>query len=111
MCLAVPGQVLEVVDERLTLARVDIAGVRRSVNVGLLQGDDARWRFELIGEVENVADTRGPERVNRLSIVTDHGHPAAILEHVAHRGRPARQAGQMSAHLGSKSESGFRVSQ
>ena len=41
MCLAVPGQVLEVVDERLTLARVDIAGVRRTVNVGLLQGDDA----------------------------------------------------------------------
>ena len=41
MCLAIPGQVLEVVDERLTLARVDVAGVRRTVNVGLLEGDDA----------------------------------------------------------------------
>jgi hydrogenase expression/formation protein HypC len=39
MCLAIPGQVLEIVDERNRLARVDVAGVRRSVNVGLLDDD------------------------------------------------------------------------
>lgn len=38
MCLAIPGQVVEVVDEANHLARVDVAGVRRTVNVGLLDG-------------------------------------------------------------------------
>ncbi len=36
MCLAIPGQVIEVVDESNRLARVDVAGVLRNVNVGLL---------------------------------------------------------------------------
>jgi hydrogenase expression/formation protein HypC len=36
MCLAIPGQVVELVDEPNRLARVDVAGVVRNVNVGLL---------------------------------------------------------------------------
>jgi hydrogenase expression/formation protein HypC len=36
MCLAIPGQVLDVVDESHRLARVDVVGVRRTVNIGLL---------------------------------------------------------------------------
>ena len=36
MCLAIPGQILEVVDESNRLARVDVAGVQRNVNIGLL---------------------------------------------------------------------------
>jgi hydrogenase expression/formation protein HypC len=36
MCLAIPGQVVELLDEADHLARVDVAGVRRNVNVGLL---------------------------------------------------------------------------
>ncbi len=38
MCLAIPGQVIEIVDEVNSLAKVDVAGVRRNVNVGLLDG-------------------------------------------------------------------------
>jgi hydrogenase expression/formation protein HypC len=38
MCLAIPGRVLEVVDEQNRLARVDVAGVQRNVNIGLLDG-------------------------------------------------------------------------
>ena len=38
MCLAVPGQVLDVVDEANRLAQVEVAGVRRNVNIGLLDG-------------------------------------------------------------------------
>jgi hydrogenase expression/formation protein HypC len=40
MCLAIPGQILEIVDESNRLARVDVAGVQRNVNVGLLDGED-----------------------------------------------------------------------
>jgi hydrogenase expression/formation protein HypC len=39
MCLAIPGQVREIVDEANRLARVDVAGVHRNVNIGLLDGD------------------------------------------------------------------------
>jgi hydrogenase expression/formation protein HypC len=39
MCLAIPGQVIEFVDEANRLARVDVAGVVRTVNVGLLDRD------------------------------------------------------------------------
>ena len=39
MCLAIPGRILEMVDEPNRLAKVDVAGVRRTVNIGLL--DDA----------------------------------------------------------------------
>ncbi len=40
MCLAIPGQVLEVVDESRRLARVDVAGVRRNVSIGLLDDEE-----------------------------------------------------------------------
>ena len=36
MCLAIPGQVVGLLDEPNHLARVDVAGVVRNVNVGLL---------------------------------------------------------------------------
>ena len=39
MCLAIPGQILEIVDESNRLARVDVAGVKRNVNIGLLDED------------------------------------------------------------------------
>jgi hydrogenase expression/formation protein HypC len=39
MCLAIPGQVLEIVDRDRRLAKVDVAGVRRNVNIGLLDGE------------------------------------------------------------------------
>ncbi len=39
VCLAIPGQVVKIVDEENRLAKVDVAGVRRNVNVGLLDDD------------------------------------------------------------------------
>jgi hydrogenase expression/formation protein HypC len=40
MCLAIPGQIVEVVDEPNRLAAVDVAGVVRNVNIGLLDDDE-----------------------------------------------------------------------
>jgi len=39
VCLAIPGQVVEVVDEADQLAKVDVAGVKRTVNLALLDRD------------------------------------------------------------------------
>ena len=44
MCLAIPGQLIEFVDEPNRLAKVDVAGVRRTVNVGLLDAEDGGAR-------------------------------------------------------------------
>jgi hydrogenase expression/formation protein HypC len=40
MCLAIPGQVVELVDPANAIATVEVAGVRRRVSLALL-GDDA----------------------------------------------------------------------
>ena len=40
MCLGIPGKVLEIVDESRELAKVEVAGVRRNVNIGLLVGEE-----------------------------------------------------------------------
>jgi hydrogenase expression/formation protein HypC len=39
MCLAIPGRILEVVDAANRLAKVDVAGVQRTINIGLLDAD------------------------------------------------------------------------
>ena len=39
MCLAIPGRVVRILDHANRLALIDVAGVKRTVNVGLLDGD------------------------------------------------------------------------
>ncbi len=36
MCLAIPGRIVELVDEVNRIAKVDVAGVQRNINIGLL---------------------------------------------------------------------------
>ncbi|MET9632007.1 HypC/HybG/HupF family hydrogenase formation chaperone [Lentzea sp. NPDC006480] len=40
MCLGIPGEVVEILSDRQDLAKVDVNGVRRVINVGLLDGED-----------------------------------------------------------------------
>ena len=40
MCLAIPGKLVEIVDRTRHIAKVEVGGVRRNVNIGLLTGDD-----------------------------------------------------------------------
>ena len=39
MCLGIPGQVVEIIDPTEHRATVEVDGVRREVNVGLVMGD------------------------------------------------------------------------
>lgn len=36
MCLGIPGEVIEILTDRPDLARVDVSGVKRAINIGLL---------------------------------------------------------------------------
>jgi hydrogenase expression/formation protein HypC len=38
MCLGVPGEIVQVLDDRPDIAEVDVSGVRRAINIGLLEG-------------------------------------------------------------------------
>ena len=71
MCLAIPGQVIEVVDETNRLAKVDVAGVRRTVNVSLLDndGDGARpgdWVLIHVGFALSKVDEEEAQATLRL---------------------------------------------
>ena len=42
MCLAIPGKIVEIVDAENDIAKVEVGGVRRNINIGMLDKDDAR---------------------------------------------------------------------
>jgi hydrogenase expression/formation protein HypC len=75
VCLAIPGQILEITDAANRLAKVDVVGVRRTVNIGLLDmdGDAAQpgdWVLIHVGfalskvdEEEALATRRALERM------------------------------------------------
>lgn len=42
MCLAIPGRIVEILPERENLALVEVSGVRRKIDVGLLDDDPAK---------------------------------------------------------------------
>ena len=42
MCLAIPGKIVEIVDEENHIAKVDVGGVRRNVNTGMLDEEGVR---------------------------------------------------------------------
>jgi hydrogenase expression/formation protein HypC len=39
MCLGIPGEVIEILPEQPDLAKVDVSGVKRLINIGLLADD------------------------------------------------------------------------
>jgi hydrogenase expression/formation protein HypC len=67
MCLAIPGQIVDIVDEGNRLATVDVAGVRRTINVGLL--DDVRpgdWVLVHVGFALSTVDEEEAAATLRL---------------------------------------------
>ena len=67
MCLAIPGQVVAVVDEANRLAKVDVAGVRRTVNVGLLESvEPGDWVLIHVGFALSKVDEDEAQATLRL---------------------------------------------
>ena len=71
MCLAIPGQIVGVTDEANRLAEVDVAGVRRNVNIGLLdaEGGGARpgdWVLIHVGFAISKVDEREADATRKL---------------------------------------------
>ncbi len=72
MCLAVPAQVVEIVDEHNRLATVNVAGVVRKVNIGLLDGngsggvDPGDWVLIHVGFALSKVDEQEAQATLRL---------------------------------------------
>jgi hydrogenase expression/formation protein HypC len=39
VCLGIPGEVIEILQDQPQLAKVDVAGVKRNINIGLVEAD------------------------------------------------------------------------
>lgn len=41
MCLAIPGKIVEIVDAENSIAKVEVGGVKRNINIGMLGKNEA----------------------------------------------------------------------
>lgn len=42
MCLGIPGEIVEILPDQPDLAKVDVSGVRRAINIGLITDEEPR---------------------------------------------------------------------
>jgi len=76
MCLGIPGQIVEIVDEKLQLAKANVSGVRRNINVGLVNSDEEKVRigdWVLIHVGFAMAKIDEAEAQSTLRVLTDIG--------------------------------------
>lgn len=67
MCLAIPGKIIEIVDAENSIAKVDVGGVRRNINIGML--DDTKigdYVLIHVGFAMSKIDEREAEETLRL---------------------------------------------
>jgi hydrogenase expression/formation protein HypC len=73
MCLAVPGQILELCDDRKQLAIVEISGVRRKVNVQLLEEEPlgpGDWVLIHVGfAMSKISERQALEQIRLLAML------------------------------------------
>jgi hydrogenase expression/formation protein HypC len=64
MCLGIPGEVVEIIDADRQIAKVDVAGVRRNINFGLVELDGIApgdWVLIHVGFAMSKIDEREAE--------------------------------------------------
>ena len=82
MCLAIPGKILEIYPDALDTALVDVSGVRRRVNLGLLQDDPPHagdWVLIHVGfALSKISEADAAEQMRTLQLLGE--QPAAMEE-------------------------------
>jgi hydrogenase expression/formation protein HypC len=83
VCLAIPGRIVDIVTEDRTLALVDVLGVRRKVDLGLLTEDPpitGDWVLIHVGfAMSKIAEA---EARDQLRMLADLGESQAAMEEV-----------------------------
>jgi hydrogenase expression/formation protein HypC len=83
MCLAIPGRIVELLPERDNLALVDVGGVRRKIDVGLLTDDPPHagdWVLIHVGfAMSKIGEKEAEEQMRVLRIL---GEDEAAMQEV-----------------------------
>jgi len=83
MCLAIPGRIVELASGGLTSAVVDVCGVRRRVELGLLEDDPPRpgdWVLIHVGfAMSKISEEDAIDQMRMLAML---GESEAALEEV-----------------------------
>ena len=73
MCLGIPGEIVDVASGPGDLATVDVAGVRRAVNIGLLADDPVRtgdWVLVHVGfAMSKISEEYAREQLRLLAML------------------------------------------
>lgn len=83
MCLAIPGKVVELLDEDRALAVVDVLGVRRKVDLGLLADDSpvpGDWVLIHVGFAMSKISEQ--DALDQIRMLTELGECDAAMEEV-----------------------------
>jgi hydrogenase expression/formation protein HypC len=83
MCLAIPGKLVELPAERPQFAIVEVAGVRRQVNIDLLSDEPLQagdWVLIHVGFAMSKISEEGAAEQNRLLAML--GEDAAAMEEI-----------------------------
>jgi len=69
MCLGIPGQIVEIVDETFQIAKVDVSGVKRAVSIALLAAEGVQtgdWVLIHVGFAMSKIDEREAQETMQL---------------------------------------------
>jgi hydrogenase expression/formation protein HypC len=82
MCLAIPGKIVELLAENRDLALVDVLGVRRRVDLGLLENRPATGEWVLIHVGFAMSKISESDALDQLHMLTELGESDAAMEEV-----------------------------
>lgn len=74
MCLGIPGQIVAISPDQPQLATVDVVGVKRSINIGLVEPDGVKegdWVLIHVGFAMSIMDEE--EAASTLTFLEDMG--------------------------------------
>ena len=84
MCLAIPGQIVRLLDDEGHYAVVDVSGVRRTINIGLLREDGVKpddWVLIHVGfAMSKISDEQAKDQLRLLEML---GEASMAIEEVS----------------------------
>jgi len=85
MCLGIPGQIIEISDSEQLIAKVDVAGVKRPVNIACIVSDShsaadcvGDWVLVHVGFAMSIIDEK--EAAKTLALLTELGEVQEEIE-------------------------------
>jgi hydrogenase expression/formation protein HypC len=92
MCLAIPGRIVELITDPTPLALVEVTGVRRRVDLGLLQDDMpgvGDWVLIHVGfAMSRISERQAEDQMRMLAVL---GEDEAAMEEVRGYGLEGRE--------------------